>query len=78
MSITSVASSTAYPSPAAASQAIASSVSSKPAASPAVTNSISSGASPGTTSADVQSRINGINALIQNAENFNWAQVTPV
>jgi hypothetical protein len=77
MSITSVASSTAYPSPAVASQAIASSVSSKPAASPAVTNSISSGAGPGTTSADVQSRINGINALIQNAENFNWAAGDP-
>jgi hypothetical protein len=75
MSITSVASSTAYPSPAVASQADASSAASSATASsaksPAVINSVSGQLPPGiglSSVADVQSAVNGINGLIQAAE----------
>jgi hypothetical protein len=82
MSVTSVASSTVFPSSAAASQPVALSVTSKPAAAgttlPSVINSISSGTSIVTTASDIQSSINGINAGIQIYARLDWSKLSGI
>ncbi len=72
MAITSVASSTAYPSPAAAASATASA-----AKSPAVINSVSAQLPPGTglsSVSDVQSAVDGLNALVENYARLDWSK----
>ncbi len=85
MSITSVASSTAYPSPAAASEAVASSAAASAtvsgAKSPAVINSVSAQLSPGTglsSVSDIQNSINGINASIQIYARLDWSKLSGI
>jgi hypothetical protein len=80
MAITSVASSAIFLPSAEAADVIESAAPASrtvPSATPAVINSVSAQTGHGTTSADVQSRISGINALIQNAENFDWSAGDP-
>jgi hypothetical protein len=81
MAITSVASSTAYPSPAVVSQAVASSAAPSAtgpsAKSPSAINSVSAQLPPGTggsSVSDIQSAVNGINAGIENEAQIVWSR----